>query len=99
MIGATSMPDLGLGESLFHYAGYSGHSPADAQAAFERTIQLDSAMAPIYDHLVDLALLAGDSTRAVTYVRGMSSNDPGPTGTQRRRSSCDSADQSHMPRH
>ncbi len=67
---------LGLGESLFHYAGYAGHSAADAQPAFERALQLDSAFAPIYDHLVDLALLAGDSTRAVTYVRRMSRDDP-----------------------
>jgi tetratricopeptide (TPR) repeat protein len=67
---------LGLGESLFHYAAYAGHSAADAQPALERTVQLDSAFAPVYDHLVDLALLAGDSGRAVKYVRRMGREDP-----------------------
>src|SRR5262249_42895682 len=67
---------LGLGESLFHYAGYAGHSAADAQPAFDRAVQLDSAFAPIYDHLVDLALLAGPSARAATYVRRMIRGDP-----------------------
>jgi tetratricopeptide (TPR) repeat protein len=67
---------LGLGESLFHFAGYTGHDPMDAQGALERTVELDSAFAPVYDHLVDLALLAGDSARATKYVRRMPPNDP-----------------------
>jgi hypothetical protein len=33
--------------------------------------QLDSTFAPIYDHLVDLALLEGDSTRAALYLDRM----------------------------
>jgi serine/threonine-protein kinase len=66
---------LGLGESLFHFAGYTGHDPIDAQGALERTAELDSAFAPIYDHLVDLALLAGDSTRAARYVGRMAPDD------------------------
>jgi tetratricopeptide (TPR) repeat protein len=67
---------LGLGESLFHFAGYTGHDPMDAQGPLERTVELDSAFAPVYDHLVDLALLAGDSARATKYVRRMTRNDP-----------------------
>ncbi len=67
---------FGLGESLFHFAGYTGHSPSDAQAALERTVELDSAFAPVYDHVVDLALLAGDSARAAKYVSRMGRDDP-----------------------
>jgi serine/threonine-protein kinase len=67
---------LGLGESLFHLAGYTGHVPTDAQAALERTVELDSAFVPIYDHLVDLALVTGDSARAARYVRHMPLVDP-----------------------
>ena len=62
---------LGLGESLFHLAAYSGHSPLEAQGALERTVELDSAFFPIYDHLVDLALYQGDAKRAAKYVRRM----------------------------
>ncbi|MGH7498305.1 MAG: protein kinase domain-containing protein [Gemmatimonadales bacterium] len=67
---------VGLGESLFHLAAYAGHSPADALPALERTAELDSSFAPIYDHLVDLALSAGDSARAARYVRRMGRDDP-----------------------
>ena len=67
---------LGLGESLFHFGGYAGHSSMDAQPALERTVELDSAFAPVYDHLVDLALLAGDPARAAKYVRRMGRDDP-----------------------
>ncbi len=67
---------LGLGEALFHLGAYSGHSAMDALPAFERTVQLDSGFVPIYDHLVDLALYAGDSARAGKYVRRMPPNDP-----------------------
>jgi serine/threonine protein kinase len=67
---------FGLAESLFHFGGFAGHSSMDAQPALERTVELDSAFAPIYDHLVDLALLAGDSARAANYVRRMSHDDP-----------------------
>jgi tRNA A-37 threonylcarbamoyl transferase component Bud32/tetratricopeptide (TPR) repeat protein len=67
---------LGLGESLYHFAGFSGHPSMDAQPALERTVQLDSAFAPIYDHLVDLGLIAGDSARAAKYVRRMRPGDP-----------------------
>ena len=55
---------FGLGESLFHYGAWNGQSPQDSRPALERVAQLDSTFAPIYDHLVDLALLEGDSIRA-----------------------------------
>jgi tetratricopeptide (TPR) repeat protein len=67
---------LGLGESLFHLATYSGHSPLEARGALERTVELDSAFYPIYDHLVDIALYQGDATRARKYVRRMPPEDP-----------------------
>lgn len=67
---------LGLGESLYHFAGYSGHSAMDALPALERTVRLDSAFAPIYDHLVDLALAAGDRSGASASVQRMTPGDP-----------------------
>ena len=51
---------LGLGEALVHYAAFAGASTRDARPAFERVAALDSAFAPIYDHLVDLAVYDGD---------------------------------------
>jgi tetratricopeptide (TPR) repeat protein len=59
---------FGLGEALFHYAGFSGASPRDARPAFERVVALDSAFAPIYNHLVVLAVYAGDRRAATTYL-------------------------------
>jgi tetratricopeptide (TPR) repeat protein len=62
---------FGLGESLFHYGSWNGQSPQDSRPALERVAQLDSTFAPIYDHLVDLALLEGDSIRAALYLDRM----------------------------
>jgi tetratricopeptide (TPR) repeat protein len=62
---------FGLGESLFHLATYTGHSPLESQGALERTIELDSTFFPIYDHLVDLALYERDAARAARYLRHM----------------------------
>jgi tetratricopeptide (TPR) repeat protein len=67
---------VGLGEALFHFAGYTGHTPADAAPALERMVDIDSAFVPVYDHLVDLALIAGDSARAVRYLARMPTDDP-----------------------
>jgi tetratricopeptide (TPR) repeat protein len=67
---------FGLGEALFHYGGLSGQSPQDAKPALEHVARLDSAFAPIYDHLVDLAILAGDSARARLYLGRMGPDDP-----------------------
>jgi hypothetical protein len=57
---------FGLGEALFHYAGFSDASPQDARPAFQRMIALDSTFAPIYNHLVDLAVYSGDRQAAET---------------------------------
>ena len=67
---------FGLGESLFHYGGLSGQLPQDARPALEHVVRLDSLFAPIYDHLVDLAILAGDSARARLYLGRMGPDDP-----------------------
>ncbi|HET9039717.1 MAG TPA: hypothetical protein VFN40_06085, partial [Gemmatimonadales bacterium] len=59
---------FGLGESLFHYAGFTDASPADARPALERVAALDSSFAPIYNHLVDLAVYAGDRKAAEAFL-------------------------------
>jgi tetratricopeptide (TPR) repeat protein len=67
---------LGLGESLFHFAPTTGHRRADALPAFERLVALDSGFAPIYDHLVDLALRAGEVDRADAFIHQIPADDP-----------------------
>jgi tetratricopeptide (TPR) repeat protein len=67
---------LGLGESLVHYAAFAGASPLDARPAFERMIALDSTFAPVYYHLVDLAVYAGDSAAAAAYLRRILPDHP-----------------------
>jgi hypothetical protein len=67
---------LGLGESLVHFAGFTGHSVFDARPAFERVAALDSAFAPIYDHLVALSVYAGDERAARTYLARLPADDP-----------------------
>ena len=67
---------LGLGESLVHYAGFSGASTQDARPAFERMAALDSAFAPVYYHLVDLAVYAGDSQAAASSLRRVLPDHP-----------------------
>jgi tetratricopeptide (TPR) repeat protein len=59
---------LGLGESLVHFAAFTGHSVLDARSAFERVAALDSSFAPIYEHLIDLAVYAGDERAARAYL-------------------------------
>lgn len=67
---------LGLGESLLHFAGFTGHSAMDARPAFERVMSLDSTFAPIYDDLVQLAVYAGDDRMAKTYLAHLSPTSP-----------------------
>ena len=67
---------LGLGESLVHYAAFAGASPQDARPAFERMIALDSTFAPVYYHLVDLAMYAGDSAAAAAFLRRILPDHP-----------------------
>jgi tetratricopeptide (TPR) repeat protein len=67
---------LGLGEALVHYAGFSGVSTQDARPALERMAALDSSFAPIYYHLVDLAVYAGDSQAATTFLQRVLPDHP-----------------------
>ncbi|MEZ0335232.1 MAG: protein kinase, partial [Gemmatimonadales bacterium] len=67
---------LGLGESLVHFAGFTGHSALDARSAFERVALLDSSFALIYDHLTDLSVYAGDERAARTYLARLSADNP-----------------------
>jgi serine/threonine protein kinase len=67
---------FGLGEALFHYGGFAGYTPLDAQPALQRVVQLDTAFAPIYDHLVDLAILSGHEKQARSYLVRMPVGDP-----------------------
>lgn len=59
---------LGLAEALFHYGALTGHVPSDARSALEHVTELDSAFAPIYDHLLDLAIYRRDSAAAERYL-------------------------------
>jgi len=68
---------LGLAESLFHFAMATGHPPTEARPAFERLLALDSAFAPIYDHLTDLALRSGKIDDAAGFLRLIPADDPG----------------------
>ena len=66
---ATDYPDfvdaqLGLAEALYHYGGLAGATPFDAQWPFERVMRLDSTFAPIYHHLLALAVYRRDTARA-----------------------------------
>ncbi len=68
---------LGLGDALFHFSGLGSSSiPLDAQRPLEEVILRDSSFAaPIYDHLVDLALLRGDVKAARRYLLRMPPGD------------------------
>jgi tetratricopeptide (TPR) repeat protein len=68
---------LGLAESLFHFAMTTGHRPTDARPAFNRLVALDSMFAPIYDHLADLALRAGQLNQAAQFLQRIPADDPG----------------------
>jgi hypothetical protein len=62
---------FGLGESIFHFAGFTGASLLDARHALERVVALDSAFAPIYSHLVQIALYERDEPAARRYLAVM----------------------------
>ncbi len=70
---------FGLGEALFHFAGFSDASPRDSRPAFERMAALDSSFAPIYDHLVDLAVYDGDREAATAFLARIPDDRPGRT--------------------
>ena len=70
---ATDYPNLvdaqlGLAEALYHYGGLVGAKPTDAQWPFEQVERLDGAFAPIYHHLLALALYQRDESRARTFA-------------------------------
>lgn len=67
---------LGLGEALYHFGGYAGYSPRDARPAFDRMAAFDSTFAPVYGHLVDLALYGGDRPGASNYLARVRTDDP-----------------------
>jgi len=67
---------LGLAEALVHFAGFTGHSTLDARPAFDRVAALDSSFAPIYHHLVDLAVYAGDEGAARAALARVPAKDP-----------------------
>ena len=46
-----------LGETILHYAHFTGRAPADARGPFERVVLLDPLHGPALGHLADLARL------------------------------------------
>jgi hypothetical protein len=64
-----------LGEALYHFAGPAGYSPLRAQRVLERVAAQDSTFAPIFGHLVTLAIYARDSTRARVALTHMHPHD------------------------
>ena len=66
-----------LGDIRFHYLFFVPNGRfADARRAFERSITLDSAFAPSYIHLPELALRAQDATAAKRYIRAYLAMNP-----------------------
>ena len=59
-----------LGEARFHLGYVVGSTIPQTADAFHRAIALDSAFAPAYIHLVQLALDWNDTTAAGRYIRG-----------------------------
>jgi tetratricopeptide (TPR) repeat protein len=59
-----------LGDIQYHYLYFVPNGPyAEARRAFDRSIELDSAFAPSYIHMPDLALRAQDAEGARRYIR------------------------------
>lgn len=67
---------LGLGEALFHFGGIAGHCPLEARSAFQQLLRLDSTFAPVHYHLVELALIAGDSAAASRHLAHLRPDHP-----------------------
>ena len=66
---------FGLGEALFHLGWFSGHTSRDAEPALASVVQLDSAFAPIDDHVFDLALYRRDKAGAERALARFRSDD------------------------
>lgn len=53
-----------LGDAYLHWGPQLKLTPSDAQRALERAVELDPDFVPYHIHLVDLALIEGDSAKA-----------------------------------
>jgi len=62
-----------LGEQLAHTGAFTARTDAEARAAYERVLQLDSAMAPVYYHLTVIAASQGDTTALEAWARRLES--------------------------
>jgi len=62
----------GLGEALYH----DGHDLDGAQAAFNRTIELDPTFAVAYQHIIDIAVDRGDKAAAVAQAERLHQLNP-----------------------
>ena len=66
-----------LGDLRFHYLYFVPNGRfADARRAFDRSIALDSAFAPSYIHMPELALRAQDVAAAKRYIRTYLATNP-----------------------
>ncbi|MCI0435597.1 MAG: serine/threonine protein kinase, partial [Gemmatimonadetes bacterium] len=58
-----------LGETHYHLWPFSRAVPQRTYAAFSRCIALDSLYLPVYEHAIELAVIAGDTAAARRYAR------------------------------
>jgi tetratricopeptide (TPR) repeat protein len=72
-----ALPDAwyGLSETLYHFAGFADNRPQDAEPVLRRLLTDDSTFAPLWEHLVDLALYRGDAVEARRAFAHMHPND------------------------
>ncbi|MFN2567106.1 MAG: BTAD domain-containing putative transcriptional regulator [Gemmatimonadaceae bacterium] len=70
-----------LGEASYHWGFLLDVTAQRALQAFDRSIALDSAFGPAYEHIVDLALFLGDLGAARRYVAAFLASDPRGTFT------------------
>lgn len=68
-----------LGETLFHYAPFSGRSPSAARAAFERVVMLDPRHSHALLHLARLAAMEGRSGALDTLAARYTERDAEPS--------------------
>ncbi|HKW40908.1 MAG TPA: hypothetical protein VJN39_06650, partial [Gemmatimonadales bacterium] len=57
-----------LGEFYYHFAGMFDQSPAEAQVAFERVLELDPRFSPAIGHLISFANLSGDRAETARLI-------------------------------
>ena len=58
-----------LGEARLHLGQWAYNTTADALAAFDRAIALDSGFTPAYEHTIQNAMMLGQPERALLYAR------------------------------